>query len=239
LVQHIWIVRWHLESGASHVAETLPHPNVHLVLENEQACVSGIHRGRFTRELSGEGSAIGIKFRPGGFFPFLKKSVSTLRNRTVPIESIFGSPSTELRRIVSELDEAKTLAFIESFLLRHWPLPDPNVDRIAALVAEVENDRSVLRVEDLVMRHGLTKRSLQRSFEQYVGIGPKWVINRFRMHEAMEQLHRGQPLDWAQFALDLGYFDQAHFNRDFKSLVGCTPKRYAANAQSAQRFHTR
>lgn len=229
LVQHIWIVRWHLEAGASHVAETLPHPNVHLILENGHAQVSGIHRGRFTRELTGVGGAIGIKFRPGGFYPFLKKSVSSLRNRTVPIESIVGAPASELQLISGELDEAKILALIESFLLQHWPLPDPNVERIAALVAEIENDRSVLRVEDLVVRHGLTKRSLQRLFEQYVGIGPKWVINRFRMHEAMAQLHRGEPLDWAQFALELGYFDQAHFNRDFKSLVGCTPKRYAAN----------
>jgi AraC-like DNA-binding protein len=230
LVQHIWIVRWKIEEGASHVAQTLPHPNVHLVFEGGQAIVSGVHRGRFTRELKGVGGAVGVKFRPGGFFPLLKKSVSTLRNRTVPLESVFGSAANDLQIEMSALGETEALTLIESFLLRHWPAIDPNVERIATLVAEIETDRSVLRVEDLVVRCGLTKRSLQRWFEQYVGIGPKWVINRFRMHEALEQLHRGQPLDWAQFALELGYFDQAHFNRDFKMLVGCTPKRYAVNA---------
>lgn len=230
LVQHIWIVRWKIEEGASHLAQTLPHPNVHIVFEDGKAAVSGIHRGRFTRELKGVGGAVGVKFRPGGFYPFLKKSVSTLRNRTVPLESIFRSVANMLQIEMSALDETEALVLIESFLLRHWPAPDPNVERIATLVAEIETDRTVLRVEDLVARCGLTKRSLQRWFEQYVGIGPKWVINRFRMHEALEQLHRGEPLDWAQFALELGYFDQAHFNRDFKALVGCTPKRYAVNA---------
>jgi AraC-like DNA-binding protein len=232
LVQHIWIVRWKMEPGTSHLAQTLPHPNVHLVLENEQATVSGIHGGRFTRELEGEGGVIGIKFRPGGFFPFLKKSVSTLRNRTVAFESILGSHATELCFDTCDIEETQALDIIEKFLLRHWPAVDPTVDRVAALVSEIEEDRSVLRVEDLVDRHSLTQRSLQRLFEQYVGIGPKWVINRFRMHEAIERLHRGEPLDWAQFALELGYFDQAHFNRDFKALVGCTPKRYVANVIS-------
>ena len=97
------------------------------------------------------------------------------------------------------------------------------------LVAAIEADRTILRVEDLVIRYELTKRSLQRLFEQYVGIGPKWVINRFRMHEAVERLKLSEPVDWAAFALELGYFDQAHFNRDFKALVGSTPKRYVEN----------
>lgn len=231
LVQHIWIVRWKMDEGTSHLAQTLPHPNVHVVLEDGQALVSGVHRGRFTRRLKGAGSAIGIKFRPGGFYPFLKRSVSTLRNRTVPLESIVGPSATELLVKTDELEDAQALAHIESFLLRHWPAADPEVERIAALVAQIENDHSVLRVEDLAARHGMMKRTLQRWFEQYVGIGPKWVINRFRMHEALERLHRGEPVDWAGFAVELGYFDQAHFNRDFKALVGCTPRHYATSVQ--------
>jgi AraC-like DNA-binding protein len=228
LVQHIWMVRWNLDEGASHVARTLPYPNVHIVVEDDQAQVHGINRGRFTRELKGVGSAIGVKFRPGGFYPFLRKSVSTLRNKNVTLESVVGESTRDLCRELAmiDIDENALLGCIESFLLRHWPDFDPNVDRVAALVAAIEDDRTILRVEDLVARYALTKRSLQRLFEHYVGIGPKWVINRFRMHEAVERLKLAEPVDWAALALELGYFDQAHFNRDFKALIGSTPKRY-------------
>jgi AraC-like DNA-binding protein len=67
---------------------------------------------------------------------------------------------------------------------------------------------------------------LQRWFNEYVGVGPKWVINRYRLHEAIERLAGDLPVDWTQLALELGYFDQAHFIRDFKALVGVPPAAY-------------
>jgi AraC-like DNA-binding protein len=179
--------------------------------------------------LIGEDGVFGVKFRPGGFYPFFKRSVSTLRNRGIRLEAVLGS---SVRRLYEEVRatgtrDAEAVAAIEQFLLRHWPAHDPNVDRVAEIVEEIESDRTILKVEDVLARHDFTKRSLQRLFEHYVGIGPKWVISRFRMHEVIQRLEKGEPVDWAAFALDLGYFDQAHFNREFKAIVGRTPREYA------------
>jgi AraC-like DNA-binding protein len=234
LVQHIWIVRWRMDAGESHVAQTLPYPTVHIVVEDGTTQVHGVHHGRFSRKLQGAGAAIGIKFRAGGFRPFLGRSVSTLRDRAVPLESVLGASVCAFTHALSipDVTDTEAVAAIEKFLLQHWPDHDPDVDRAASIVAAIESDRTLLRVEDLVARYELTKRSLQRFFEQYVGIGPKWVINRFRMHEAIDRLNHREPVDWAAFALELGYFDQAHFNRDFKALIGCTPKRYVVDSQS-------
>jgi AraC-like DNA-binding protein len=69
-------------------------------------------------------------------------------------------------------------------------------------------------------------RSLQRLFSRYVGVSPKWVIRRYRLHELLEQMHSGRHLDWAQVAIDLGYFDQAHLINDFKSITGYAPTEY-------------
>jgi AraC-like DNA-binding protein len=232
LIQHIWIVRWQMDDGKTHTAQTLPYPNVHLVIENGQALIHGIHHGRFIRELVGAGGVVGVKFRPGALFPFWRRSVSLLRNRSVAAERVFGSAICELSREIgaSGIDDVSVVVAVERFFLRRWPEEDTNVDQVASIVGAIESDRTILKVEDLLPRYACTKRTLQRLFEQYVGIGPKWVINRFRMHEAVERLDRGEPVDWAGFAQDLGYFDQAHFNRDFKSLIGCTPKQYATRA---------
>jgi len=64
-------------------------------------------------------------------------------------------------------------------------------------------------------------------FDDYVGVSPKWVIQRYRLHEAAERIARGGVEDFADLALELGYADQAHFIRDFKKLVGRSPAEYA------------
>jgi AraC-like DNA-binding protein len=60
-----------------------------------------------------------------------------------------------------------------------------------------------------------------------VGVGPKWVIRRYRLHEVTERMAAGSRIDWAGLAADLGYADQAHLTRDFGALFGEPPTRYA------------
>ena len=80
----------------------------------------------------------------------------------------------------------------------------------------------------------MSPRTMQRLFRRYVGVSPKWVLQRYRLHEAAERIAAGEQ-DLARLGLDLGYFDQAHFIKDFKSLVGRSPAEYAADcARAAQ-----
>ena len=74
---------------------------------------------------------------------------------------------------------------------------------------------------------GTSVRGLQRLFAEYVGIGPKWVIRRYRLREVTERLARGEPVEWAGLAAELGYADQAHFVRDFRRMFGESPTWYA------------
>jgi AraC-like DNA-binding protein len=76
-------------------------------------------------------------------------------------------------------------------------------------------------------------RSLQQLFSEYVGVSPKWVIRRFRLHEAADSLAGGDEPDLAALAQRLGYFDQAHFTSDFRKLVGQTPADYRRRERAA------
>jgi len=113
------------------------------------------------------------------------------------------------------------------FLAARLPTIGEDVEHVGRIVDEIAADRSVNTLDDLVARWRLGKRALQRMFNEYVGIGPKWVINRYRMHEALERVEQGGEVEWARLALELGYFDQAHFIRDFKALVGYPPAEYS------------
>ncbi|MGL5850453.1 MAG: helix-turn-helix domain-containing protein, partial [Phycicoccus sp.] len=75
-------------------------------------------------------------------------------------------------------------------------------------------------------RAGTTQRTLQRLFTHYVGVGPKWVLARYRMHDAVADLDAGFDGSLADLAHRYGWYDQAHFTRDFTALVGVTPGEY-------------
>jgi len=123
--------------------------------------------------------------------------------------------------------DAELTACAEALLCAVLPERDPLAERAADLVARITADPALRRVDELSSASGLTVRSLQRLFADYVGASPKWVMRRARLHEAAERADSGELVDWAELATDLGYADQAHLTRDFTDTIGVSPTRYA------------
>lgn len=219
------MVSWDVPAPA--IREVLSHPSVHVVLEHGLSGVTGVPRGRFTKRLEGQGLAFGVKFRPGGFRPFVSFPVSRLTGRVAPLDEVFGAGSASLENAVLGAPSMDArIATATVFLRRHLPARDPVAEEVAALVARLFDDPEIQKVDDVVRLTGKSARTLQRLFVEYVGVSPKWVIRRYRLHEAIARMDAGKVVDWPALALDLGYFDQAHFIRDFRTLVGRTPADY-------------
>jgi AraC-like DNA-binding protein len=227
LVEHYWTVRWDLRGRDPHTQHTLPHPSVHLVAERDRSGIMGVLTGRFTRELEGEGRAFGIKFRPAGFHPFLGAAVSTLTDRRLAVAEVFGPAGDDLViELLATPGDPELAATAEAFLLARLPDPDPNVPAVNQVVDLIMADRDITQVQQVTDRTGIGIRRLQRLFATYAGVTPKWVIQRSRLHEAVERLDQGGHVDLGFLARDLGYFDQAHFARDFRASVGRPPTAY-------------
>jgi AraC-like DNA-binding protein len=226
-VDHYWMVSWDLRGLEPRLVESLPHPNVHVVFERLESRAWGISTSKFSRMLEDKSHVFGVKFTPGGFCPFLRESVSSLANRSIPVDQIFGRAVEALEKTVLETEnEDEMKAAVDAFLVDRKPPLDERVDLARQLVERILREHDILTVDDFAARTGLSVRSLQRLFNQYVGVSPKWVIRRYRLHELLEQMHSGKPLDWAQLAVELGYFDQAHLINDFKSITGYAPTEY-------------
>jgi AraC-like DNA-binding protein len=233
-VQHYWMVTWDLRGQPPFSQETLPHPNVHAVFEQDRSAVCGVSTSKFTRVLEGQSQVFGIKFTPGGLHPFLKSSVSALTDRGTSLARVFGNEVTKLESLlVSSGDEDERIAAANGFLVSRQPDPDPTVALANQLVGQILREPALKTVDDLARRTGIGKRSLQRMFNEYVGINPKWVIRRYRLHEVVERLKSGERLDLSQLALELGYFDQPHLINDFRSIVGYSPAQYQGMIRSS------
>jgi AraC-like DNA-binding protein len=237
-VHHFWVVQWDLRTPF--MVETLPHPGARLTVETRgggpRTEIAGVRTGRLSRRLTGSGRTFGVAFRPAAFQPLLGAPMSNLTDRGVRIRAVFGSEGEALaRRIHTARGFAETIALAETFLARRIRSLNPEAAWVRDLVERLMLDRSLLRVEDVVKTFGVGERSLQRLFQKYVGVSPKWVIRRYRLHEAAEQLRRPTPPALAELATALGYADQAHFAREFKEVVGRTPRDFQALWRSARR----
>jgi AraC-like DNA-binding protein len=229
-VEHFWIESWELAGRAVQARVVLPHPCAHLVFAAGRSKIYGVQLSRFARELKGDDRILGIKFRPGAFYPFLHKPVSTIVNTSLPAQQVFPNAVSAEKSVLACCYDHAMVDAAAQFLMAHLPPHDPNVDTACEIVAEIVNDRRVTRVEHVTARCGLQERTLQRLFHRYVGASPRWVIKRYRVYDVLTQLSAGIPVAWAALAQDMGYFDQSHFNNDFKKMVGCVPSEYLEQA---------
>jgi AraC-like DNA-binding protein len=227
-VEHYWVVTWDLRGQEPYLSENLPYPTVHLVIEKEKSNLFGVITGKFSVLLKEKGRAFGVKFRPGAFYPFVKSPVSRFTNSFIRLSDVFGIDALALEAMILPLeDEEKMINVAEHFLRERLPEYDENVAAVNKIIDAITADGTILKVDDVVDRLNLNKRWLQRLFNHYVGVSPKWVIKRYRLHEAAHKLAHDEVKNWPMLALDLGYFDQAHFIKDFKAFVGKTPAEYA------------
>lgn len=228
-IDYHWYVGW--RTHEPHRQQVVPQPRVHVAAEEGRLLVHGVTREPFVRTLAGEGHTLGAAFHPGGFRPLLGRGVATIAASVVPAGELFGvddRPYAE--RILAASDVRVMAEVLESYLAALRPTPDPVVLEVRALVAEAEQDRGLTRAEDLAARGSMSLRSLQRLFTEYVGIGPKWTISRFRILDAAAAAHSGERVCWAELAVELGFTDQAHLTRAFTAVVGVPPATYAREA---------
>ena len=223
-VARYWIVHWDLRGQPPYRQLVVPYPNVHLsFVGGDPPLVHGVLRGHAYRTLAGAGRVFGVAFRPGCFRPVLGRSVATITGRSVPARDVFGPPTPDR---AAAGDEAM-VRLVEDFLRATLPAPDPTAEAVAVMVDRIAADPDLTRVESLAAAVDTRVRTLQRLFSGYVGVGPKWVIRRYRLHEVSERLAQGRDVAWARLAADLGYADQAHLSRDFTAIFGEPPSRYA------------
>lgn len=236
-VRRFWIPVWSLPEGRTTVQRVLQYPVCLIVISDEYARLVGPTTGLGRTELTGTGWALGVMLQPATGSMLYDGSVSDLTDGFVELEKLDRVDGAALvdavrarlgRDPLAEDAQRAAVLVVEDALAGLGP-PDEEGRMLNEIVEHVETDSSVRWVAQLCERFHLTERSLQRLTARRLGLSPKWLIQRRRLHEAAELLrNRASAFDLAAVAADLGYSDQAHFTRDFRTVVGITPGRFVA-----------
>jgi AraC-like DNA-binding protein len=181
--------------------------------------------------LRGRGHALGTRIA-AGMWPVLAAGMPAHRttDRNLTFAEAFGD--RDGARLARALRAAPTpaahRAAVEAFLRERAPArPDPDAVLAGRIVAALlAQPTAAARVADVAAGAGLSPRALQRLFRRHVGLTPKQVLQRSRLHEAVERVAARDGASRAELALDLGYADQAHFTNAFRAATGRSPARY-------------
>ncbi|MFB7817883.1 DUF6597 domain-containing transcriptional factor [Paenibacillus chitinolyticus] len=231
-IRHYWLIHWDLRGLPSHTQEVLQPPCFNLVFEKDNTRVYGTNTGKMSQLLEGKGEVFGVLFRPGGFYPFYRQPASELVNRSLAFRKVFGISSLPLEdALFSHSDEDTKVRYVDDFFKKERPSKDKQIETVNSVIDYIAEHREINRVEDVGVKFGISVRTMQRIFSQYVGVSPKWVIKRYRLQDAAVSADAGESPDWSKLAVDLGYYDQAHLIKDFKTVIGKSPEEYVRSKQ--------
>ena len=233
-VERVWSVTWDMPEGVEHVNSIVPHPSVSLTVERGDVerdgahgpgvWVTGVSTRRFDAVCRGRGGVVGVKFHPGGFSALTGIAAADLTGRSRPADGLVpGWAALADLPLDARVAGPSLCALVED--LARGREPDPAYALVAVVVEHLQ-DPTVTRVDDLAERCGLSVRGLQRLLRQYVGVGPKWMVARRRLHDAVATLDESYDGSLADLAATAGWYDQNQFARDFTALVGTTPGAY-------------
>ena len=244
-VEHFWTVEWDLTGQPPVDSRVISYPAMHLTAEwggvpgevrhgiaLPATIVHGVVSRVFEVRLTGRGEVVGARFTPGGFAAWTGLDASAYTDRALPAEELLGP---ELGALHGQIGATRSLERrvdrLREILRAHRPATRTASDEdLAELVQRMASDDTLVRVEQLAELTGRSVRTLQRQFRRGVGIGPKWVLARYRLQEAAYALEIDPDVDLADLAARLGWYDQAHLTNDFRKMLGETPGQYASRA---------
>lgn len=222
-VRWFWIPRWDLPPGRTSRQEVLSFPASNLVVQGDGVTLSGPTTGATHRDLVGRGWAVGALLRPGGITGW-SSDPATLRDQEVSLEA----PALH-RAIVTAMgrdDQDEAVSVFVDWLQARIPEPDDQALLANAMEDLIAGDRSIVRVDQIADRLGLSVRGVQRLAQRHVGVAPLSMIRRYRLQEAAQRLRQDPSLTISHVAAELGYADHAHLSADFRTVLGFTAQSY-------------
>lgn len=226
LVEQFWLVDWQLSNGQRHTQQNLPDPNFHLVFDNGAAKLIGPVSKMYAYAMQATGRIIGVKFNIGALAKWLNAPVNAYVDKEIAATAVFGPQVTELVALLAKArDDEAIVALLHRFLLPFDAAPGRQLQQTQQVFALIKHNSDATTVAMLSQLSGVSLRTLQRNFQQYVGLSPKWLIRKYRLHDALAALE-DQRTTIADVVELLDYTDQSHLIRDFKAMLGVTPNVY-------------
>lgn len=199
------------------------------------AVFSGARSNCFTIDCDQQERVVGVQFAPGGAFPFFPMPISELEDASFDMADLWGREAAWVReRVLAAKTPRAMLHVLGACLEERLQLPERNALRLHPAVVYTANELDIChgpaRVHAVIEKVGMSQRRVAQLFHEQVGVSPKTFHRVRRFQHTLQRLRGVMQVNWADLAIDCGYYDQAHLNHDFRQIAGMTPAAYLAAA---------
>ena len=182
-------------------------------------------------EPTGQTGIFAVRFHPDGFTPFTTMDINKMSNTTTSLHTLFDDEGLLLEEtILTAPTNENRIKTIETFLLERLISPEI-VDRIAKsgleILMRLNGQISVNKLSDELQ---INRKKLQRRLTSVIGLSPKQLSKIIRLQATLKILENDPFKSLTSAAYEGGYFDQAHFIKDFKEFTGLSPKQFYASS---------
>lgn len=175
----------------------------------------------------GDMRVYGVRFKPGGAYPFLGLPMSDVYNRVIPLDDLWGRFAVEVReRLCAAPTTEAGLALFEQ-LMRTRLCDEREEQKIVEYgIAEIRRRRGSLSIRQLCDDISISQNHLGTQFKRVVGTTAKELALLYRFEQVLRAIRPNGPMDWTEIALRYGYYDQSHLNKTFLAFTGHNPTDY-------------
>ncbi len=178
-------------------------------------------------EPTGKTDILSARFHPHGFTPFTTLPLKEFENSAISLDKVFGKSGMELEKQILKISNTETcIGIIESFLLDKLKSRCNTEDLINSTIELILEVKGKYSVEELSKITQVNRRQIERKFRNEVGLSPKYLSRIIRLQSTLKELLTNNHDSLTSLAYDEGYYDQAHFIKDFKAFTGQTPKQF-------------
>jgi AraC-like DNA-binding protein len=190
-------------------------------------CLDGSNTRSRKMGFRGEVEVLGVTFWVGGAYPFLGIPLAELQNEVALLDALHRRPLMNLyARLLTTPNLAVRIHLLETWLLQRLGQGKDRDTLIPASLARLNQAQGQLAIATLADQFAISQRQLERLYHHQVGVSPKQYAQLLRVEKARLSLKQPQHQTNTQLAMELGFYDQAHFIREFSAVIGMTPYRY-------------
>jgi AraC-like DNA-binding protein len=228
-VELFWLARREAQQHAKE--RLLPMGTMELVIdltyEDSEPILCGVHSESFEINTTEPALILGVHFKPGGAFPFLGVPAGELHNRRLTLDALWGMEAGEMRdRVLEAKTPAGKFKVLEQSLLSNATRALSRHPAVDFALRELSAASYARSITDVIEQTGFSPRRFIELFTAEVGLTPKLFRRVQRFQQLIQRVHGAREIQWAQVALDCGYYDQSHFIHDFRAFSGFTPSDY-------------
>jgi AraC-like DNA-binding protein len=207
----------------------LPSGQCNLIIDllGNEPVFSGPQSSSFLITAAAQVAVVGIAFKPGGAYPFFNLPLDEVANAHPPLDALWGRCAAELReRALAAPTLTAKLDAVECALTVRLARARDGRSEVAFALTSFARSPGASMLAAVTAEIGMSQRRFRDLFAAEVGLTPKLFCRVRRFHRSITRVAAGRRVDWAELAVDCGYYDQAHFIHDFRAFSGANPTYY-------------